>query len=350
MAAISKSERAYIHSALLASPPHRADGREPHTYRSIALETGIASSSNGSARVQIGGVGGTEVIAAVKLEVGTIGDGEGEGILCSISCSSAAYPYLNPNDLDNRAHDLASPLQLALNSLPLSRSLRISDGKSWRVHVDAVILADAGGAWEALCMAIRAALCDTRVPRTRGVEYRTNAKPKGGEKTGGDMDVDTDTRSGFDTRAQAFTQIHAGDFELVDYWDEGEVLEGRERWPVGVVLNLLPPIHILDATLPEEAALPLQLLLAFSFSTPSEPEVCAMRLLGDGADLDVKAIGELVKARSHRISSAPNRETNDATQAGETYARSIYDALNVKIADEDARRGVKARERFAKLR
>ena len=88
-------------------------------------------------------------------------------------------------------------------------------------------------------MAIRAALCDTRVPRTHGVEYRTNAKPKGGEKAGGDMDVDTETRSGFDTRAQAFTQIHAGDFELVDYWDEGEVLEGRERWPVGVVLNLV---------------------------------------------------------------------------------------------------------------
>ncbi|KZP12456.1 ribosomal protein S5 domain 2-like protein [Athelia psychrophila] len=343
---LSKSEKSYIHTALLDTPPQRADGRTPHAFRAIALETGVASAANGSARVQIGGVGGTEVMAAVKLEVGTDGDGEGEGIMCSVSCSSSAYPHLAPTALDDRSHDLTGPLQAALAALAPSAaaSLSITKGKHWRAHVDAVVLADAGGAWEAVCMAVRAALCDTKVPRTKGVEYRTQTQANSGAKSdrnkggeGGDMDVDTETRSGFDTRAQGQSENwHGrggeGDFELVDYWDEGEVLKGKEGWPVGVVLNLLPPIHILDATLPEEAALPLQLLLAFSFPpSPSAPEVCAMRLLGSGADLDVKAIGELVKA-------------------GESYARTIYDSLNAKLASEEARRGVKARERFAAAR
>ena len=29
------------------------------------------------------------------------------------------------------------------------------------------------------------------------------------------------------------------DFELPDYWDEGEVLAGREKWPICVTLNLV---------------------------------------------------------------------------------------------------------------
>lgn len=85
-------------------------------------------------------------------------------------------------------------------------------------------------------MAARAALWDTKVPRTRSVEYKAK-KPSTSTKTGGagDMDVDDDTTSGFDTR----THSSATDFELPDYWDEGEILDGRERWPVGITLNVV---------------------------------------------------------------------------------------------------------------
>ncbi len=42
------------------------------------------------------------------------------------------------------------------------------------------------------------------------------------------MDIDEEVVSGFDTR-----QIQtATDFELPDYWDEGEPLAGREAWPL----------------------------------------------------------------------------------------------------------------------
>lgn len=43
-----------------------------------------------------------------------------------------------------------------------------------------------------------------------------------------------------------------------------------------------PPVYFLDASLPEEAALPLRLLLMFSFSTPSTGSLQGMKLLGPG--------------------------------------------------------------------
>lgn len=95
-ASISKSEKSYIQTALHGSQPFRADGRSLLDYRSIALETGVAPLANGSARLNIGKNGGqesgsgTEVLAAVKLEVENVREGEGVDygrIVCSVSWS-----------------------------------------------------------------------------------------------------------------------------------------------------------------------------------------------------------------------------------------------------------------------
>lgn len=82
---LSKAEKSYITAGLNQSPPHRADGRNLTDYRLIALETGAADLANGSARICIGrnandNGGGTEILAATKLEVESISvDGSGEG-------------------------------------------------------------------------------------------------------------------------------------------------------------------------------------------------------------------------------------------------------------------------------
>lgn len=82
LVSISKSERSYIQTALEAIPPLREDGRALYDYRSVYLTTGVAPLANGSAKVNIGksteeGGGGTEVLAATKLEVETVGSGDG---------------------------------------------------------------------------------------------------------------------------------------------------------------------------------------------------------------------------------------------------------------------------------
>lgn len=99
------------------------------------------------------------------------------------------------------------------------------------------MLADAGNALDALFMAARAALWDTKVPRTRPIQYQGR---RGGGANEDAMEAEGDpaagARSAFDTRDM---KRDAADFELPDYWDEGEVLDGRDRWPVCVTLNLV---------------------------------------------------------------------------------------------------------------
>ena len=157
--------------------------------------------------------------------------------------SPSAYPHLTSSSLDDLQHDISSILSETLshpslhpNNLTILRNL-----KSWLLNLDLIIVADSGNTYDAVFMAARAALWDTKVPRTRSVEYKarksrlattTTSTTEGGS---GNMDIDEDTVSGFDTR-QVQT---ATDFELSDYWDEGEVLDGRQRWPVCITLNLV---------------------------------------------------------------------------------------------------------------
>ena len=132
---------------------------------------------------------------------------------------------------------------LSHHSLHPNNITILRNKKSWLLNLDLIVLADAGNTFDAIFMAARAALWDTKVPRTRSVEYKarrlrsttTSAIGEGNEGGSGNMDVDQDSISGFDTR-QVQT---ATDFELPDYWDEGEVLDGREHWPVCITLNLV---------------------------------------------------------------------------------------------------------------
>jgi len=108
--ALSKSEKAYIQTSLQAQSPLRGDGRSLQEFRSITLQTQVVPIANGSAHLNLGrssdeSVGGTEILAAAKLEVediatataaavavgsnddnGGIGSGVEEGrILCTVS-------------------------------------------------------------------------------------------------------------------------------------------------------------------------------------------------------------------------------------------------------------------------
>jgi hypothetical protein len=88
---LSKAEKSFIQAGLLANPPSRADGRSLLDFRAVALETGVAPIANGSARLNIGrshdGGGGTEVLAASKLEVENIDEEgvDGGRIVCTVS-------------------------------------------------------------------------------------------------------------------------------------------------------------------------------------------------------------------------------------------------------------------------
>ncbi|PBK99739.1 ribosomal protein S5 domain 2-like protein [Armillaria gallica] len=290
---ISKAEKAYIQTGLLSSPPRRQDGRPLFDFRSISLETGVAPLANGSARLLLGD--GTEVLAATKLQVD-----DDPSVTCTVTCSPSAYPHLSAPAIEDTQADLTALLHSTLSQHRPPNLTILPGKKAWALHLDVLVLSDAGNLYDALFMAARAALCDTKVPRTRGVEYKARKD------------------SGFDTRTAPT------DFELPDYWDEGEVLAGSDTWPVCITLNLeSPSVHYLDAILQEEASTPLRLLLIYSFPGPT---LQGMRTLGSG-ELTLPQIKGLLAD-------------------GEKYAQEIILALNAKLKEEDLRRNQKARDRF----
>ncbi|KAK0239174.1 ribosomal protein S5 domain 2-type protein [Armillaria nabsnona] len=290
---ISKAEKAYIQTGLLSSPPRRQDGRPLLDFRSISLETGVAPLANGSARLLLGD--GTEVLAATKLQVD-----DDPSVTCTVTCSPTAYPHLSPPAIEDTQADLTALLHSTLSQHRPPNLTILPGKKAWALHLDVLVLSDAGNLYDALFMAARAALCDTKVPRTRGVEYKARKD------------------SGFDTRTAPT------DFELPDYWDEGEVLAGSDTWPVCITLNIeSPSVHYLDAILQEEASTPLRLLLIYSFPGPT---LQGMRTLGSG-ELTLPQIKALLAD-------------------GEKYAQEIMLALNAKLKEEDLRRNQKARDRF----
>ncbi|TFK68908.1 ribosomal protein S5 domain 2-like protein [Pluteus cervinus] len=328
---LSKAEKSYIQAGLLATPPQRIDGRDLFDFRTVALETGVAPLSNGSARLNIGkdpqdGGGGTGVIAATKLEVENVEEDGTDGgrLVCSVTCSPAAYPHLSPGALDDLQQDMTTILHQTLShpSLHPANLGILPRKKAWLLNLDVVVLSDAGNVYDALFMAARAALYDTKVPRTRLVEmHSTKIAQKSWNTTDG-MDVDQSAPSGLDTRQAPPAQ----DFDLVDYWDEGEELDGRTRWPVSITLNIVSSSYFLDGNLQEEAAVPLRILLVFSFLDVNAPTVQATRMLGSG-EIQLDQIKSLLSD-------------------GQKYAWEIFSSLTAKLKDEDVRRTLKDRERF----
>lgn len=171
--------------------------------------------------------------------------------LISLLSSPAAYPHLTSNQQDDVQSDLTSILQSAFSASEaqpspsstrkdasflelLAKDLTILPGrKAWLLNLDAVVLSDAGNIHDVLFMACRAALWDTRIPRTRAVEYRS------GETGVETQDQDTEMSDIWKAAIRTKKATRAADFELEDYWDQGARLSGRSKCPVAITLNIV---------------------------------------------------------------------------------------------------------------
>jgi hypothetical protein len=157
--------------------------------------------------------------------------------LCAKYCkasSPAAYPHLSSAALDDLSYDLTIILNQCLShpSLHPKNLGIIPRRKSWLLNLDAIVLSDSGNVYDALFLAARSALWDTKVPKTRNVQYQ----PKSNVLSDQDVEMTADgSGSIFNTRKAA----DAADFELADYWDDGEPLKIAQEWPVCVTLNLV---------------------------------------------------------------------------------------------------------------
>ncbi|GHJ87244.1 hypothetical protein NliqN6_3646 [Naganishia liquefaciens] len=324
---LSPSERAYIQTGLAhPTEPTRQDNRLLDAIRPIQISQGDAPQANGSARVVLGGKGGTEVVVGIKLDVvnaadvGEEADQEREGkeswrAKIEVDVTPQAFPHLN----QNACSALSSYYANLLNDhfVPYLPPLPILPPyKYFQPNVHASIISSTSASVPfVLFTAVRAAFSSLYVPKTKFVGWES-AIPDEKNRTAMDTEVDmTEAKSdrfglefgggeggitgavraakagGAKRKGKGKTTTNAkgkvvqvsgpGDeWDLEDYGGgdegEGELLDVSVRvgLPVCVTLNLIPNSErfFLDATTPEELACPSRLHLFFCSSPITSSE------------------------------------------------------------------------------
>ena len=145
----------------------RYDGRKPLEYRPITVEYNISASAEGSARVRIGG---TEVIAGVKLETGKpYADTPDQGnLMVNAELLPLSNPAFESGPPGEQATELARVVDRAIReskSIDVHKLVIKSGEKVWSISIDICTINDEGGLQDAACLAALAALKNARMPK-----------------------------------------------------------------------------------------------------------------------------------------------------------------------------------------
>ncbi|XP_047552025.1 exosome complex component RRP42 [Lutra lutra] len=252
---LSEAEKVYIVHGV--QEDLRVDGRGCEDYRCVEVETDVVSNTSGSARVKLGH---TDILVGVKAEMGTPKlEKPNEGYLeFFVDCSANATPEFEGRGGDDLGTEIANTLYRIFNnksSVDL-KSLCISPREHcWILYVDVLLLECDGNLFDTICIAVKAALFNTRIPRVRVLEDEEGSK----------------------------------DIELSD--DPYDCIRlSVENVPCIVTLCKIGYRHVVDATLQEEACSLASLLV----SVTSTGVVTCMRKVGKGS-LDPESIFEMME-------------------------------------------------------
>ncbi|WWD21176.1 hypothetical protein CI109_105660 [Kwoniella shandongensis] len=287
---LSPSETNYIISSLSdPTQPTRPDARSPLATRPIQISYGVFPQASGSARVN---VGGTEVVAGVRLEVVDSSEEEGgwRGKV-EVDVTPQAFPSINTQNLSSISTHLSS--LLSTHFIPSISPFPILPGKKYfQPHLHLTLLSNSGSMLSTLVLASRAALSDLRIPKTKIISWTGNEDAL---ETGDLSGIKAAIAGGGGKGGKRNKYVARGGEDWDLDLDDGkgvEYMKGREGLPVLVTLNLVPnsPNIFLDATPQEESACPTRLHLFFSSPSPSsfgsdKLKLCGLRLEGpEGLD------------------------------------------------------------------
>ncbi|KAF5305613.1 hypothetical protein FQR65_LT07693 [Abscondita terminalis] len=154
----------------------RIDGRERSQYRPMELETNIVAHAFGSARLRLAN---TDVLVAVKIEVDVPSlEQPGEGkIEFFVDCSANATPDFEGRGGEDLAMEISNSLTNAYKStkaFDLSKLCILKGRKCWKLMVDILLLECGGNLYDAVSLAVKAALWHTEVPRVLSVTLDGN--------------------------------------------------------------------------------------------------------------------------------------------------------------------------------
>ncbi|XP_062107195.1 uncharacterized protein LOC133818369 [Humulus lupulus] len=265
MVGLSLGEKHFIQGGI--AQDLRCDGRKRLTYRPIYVETGVIPQANGSARVRMGG---TDVIASVKAELGRpsqLQPDKGK-VAINVDCSSTAAPVFEGRGGEELSTELSVALQCCLLGGKSGSgagidpsSLLVVEGKiCWDLYIDGLVVSSDGNLLDALGAAIKAALSNTGIPR---VQVASGAS--------GDDDQ---------------PEVDISDEEFMQFDTSGV--------PVIVTLTKVGKHYIVDATAEEES----QMSSAVSISVNRKGHVCGLTKRG-GAGLDPSVILDMISVARH---------------------------------------------------
>ncbi|MCD6558155.1 MAG: exosome complex protein Rrp42 [Candidatus Aenigmarchaeota archaeon] len=156
----------------LADKGLRIDRRAFDEYRPIKIETGVIEKAEGSAKVELGG---TKVIAGVKMEVGEpFPDSPDEGVLITNAEFLAfAHQEFEEGPPNEDSIELARVVDRAIRESKAInfKKLCIEEGKKvWMIFIDIDILDHDGNLIDAASLAAIAALLNAKFPKLEIVE------------------------------------------------------------------------------------------------------------------------------------------------------------------------------------
>ncbi len=162
----------------------RYDNRKLLDFRKITLETGVSVNAEGSARVTIGD---TEVLAGVKLDLGTpYPDIPDQGVMMvGAELLPMSNPKFEPGPPSIHAIELARVVDRGIRESGTidTKKLCVKEGeKVWMMLLDLIPINDAGNLMDAFGLAALAALNDTTFPKfdseTEKVDYKEKTDKK----------------------------------------------------------------------------------------------------------------------------------------------------------------------------
>ncbi|MEA3429984.1 MAG: exosome complex protein Rrp42 [Nanoarchaeota archaeon] len=165
----------------LLSQGTRFDGRKLEEFRGpITVEYGAAGNAEGSARVKIGG---TEVLAGIKLEIGTpYPDAADKGsMMIGVELLPLSNPKFEPGPPSIQAIELARVVDRGIRESHTidMKKLCITPGeKSWMVVIDICPINDEGNLFDACSLAAMAALKDCVFPEVKDGRIVPKSKTK----------------------------------------------------------------------------------------------------------------------------------------------------------------------------
>ncbi|CAH1108198.1 unnamed protein product [Psylliodes chrysocephalus] len=154
----------------------RVDGREREDYRPMELETDIVSHAFGSARLRLAN---TDILVAVKIEVDVpFPESPHQGkIEFFVDCSANATPDFEGRGGEDLAVTISSTLSSAYSSslaFDLRKLCILHGRKCWKLYVDILILECGGNLFDAVSLAVKAALWNTQVPFVKNINIDGN--------------------------------------------------------------------------------------------------------------------------------------------------------------------------------